>query len=317
MKLCISHKKDVDGITAAALVKAVTGSELKLVDYNELLEALEGAEGYEEVYICDLGMIGSKTEEELSAFRRIASSSKLVYIDHHRIAPKVKAKIRRMGVVCVHSEKDCASVLVYDHFKESLPEEASLLAACAAVTDYLDDGPIAKKLISRYERMFVYLNAGMLAYALSRRAKDRDFPYKLAEWLSKLQPPYKIPGLVELAKDRMDQIWGLMKELKEKAERIGNLGFVKSNFGDCGLVANLLTGVLGVPVGMAFTSSGDMYKISLRGSEGCRWDLGRLADEISGELGGMGGGHRKASGAVIPKSKLDEFVKSLAERLKS
>lgn len=315
--MCISHGKDIDGIVSAALVKAVTGSELKLLDYNELLEALKEAEGYDEVYLCDLGMVGAKLDEELEEFKRIASSSRFIYIDHHRVDPKVKAKIRRLGLEYIHSTKDCASTLVYDYFKESLPEEASLLAACASVTDYLEDGPIAKKLISKYERLFVYLNAGILAYALSKKAKDREFAYELAERLSSFQPPYLIPGLVDLAMERMDRIWQLMKKLKEEGKKLGNLGLIQSNFGDCGLVANLLTGALDVPVGLAYTSSGSMYKVSLRGSDSCKWDLGKMADKVSRALGGMGGGHKKASGAVVPKSKIDEFVRMLVERMKS
>jgi len=36
--------------------------------------------------------------------------------------------------------------------------------------------------------------------------------------------------------------------------------------------------------------------------------LGRLINSIASELGGSGGGHDKACGAVIPKEKIKEFI---------
>ena len=43
--------------------------------------------------------------------------------------------------------------------------------------------------------------------------------------------------------------------------------------------------------------------------------LGRLTNEIAAVLGGSGGGHDRACGAVIPKDKLEEFIKSLDSRI--
>jgi len=57
------------------------------------------------------------------------------------------------------------------------------------------------------------------------------------------------------------------------------------------------------------------YVVSIRGSSDCKVHLGRLTNEIASELGGSGGGHDKACGAVIPKDKLDEFIKILDSRI--
>jgi RecJ-like exonuclease len=39
--------------------------------------------------------------------------------------------------------------------------------------------------------------------------------------------------------------------------------------------------------------------------------LGRLVNDIASEIGGSGGGHDKACGAVIPKEKIEEFIRLL------
>ena len=55
-KLCLSHVKDIDGLSSAALVRAATGCEFLLVDYDSLFAALDNLPtGLGELYICDLG----------------------------------------------------------------------------------------------------------------------------------------------------------------------------------------------------------------------------------------------------------------------
>ena len=55
--------------------------------------------------------------------------------------------------------------------------------------------------------------------------------------------------------------------------------------------------------------------VSIRGSKGCKVHLGRLVNDIASNLGGSGGGHDKACGAVIPKDRLNEFVKTLDSKI--
>jgi single-stranded-DNA-specific exonuclease len=53
------------------------------------------------------------------------------------------------------------------------------------------------------------------------------------------------------------------------------------------------------------------FVISIRGSKECEAHLGRIVNEIAANFGGSGGGHDKASGAVIPKDHLEEFISEL------
>ena len=51
----ISHRKDADGICSAALVRHMSGADVLLTDYGEVVETLENVGENAEYYICDLG----------------------------------------------------------------------------------------------------------------------------------------------------------------------------------------------------------------------------------------------------------------------
>jgi nanoRNase/pAp phosphatase (c-di-AMP/oligoRNAs hydrolase) len=40
-----------------------------------------------------------------------------------------------------------------------------------------------------------------------------------------------------------------------------------------------------------------------------------LVNDIASDIGGSGGGHDKASGAVIPKEKLEQFIQLLNKQI--
>ena len=80
---------------------------------------------------------------------------------------------------------------------------------------------------------------------------------------------------------------------------------------------NFVLGFSGKDVGVAYKERVDkgIYAVSVRGSPSCKTHLGRLVSSISGEIGGSGGGHDKACGAVIPKGKIKEFLKKMNSEL--
>ena len=43
---------------------------------------------------------------------------------------------------------ECASVQVYDTYKKKLNDHAPFIAACAAITDYMEDRPLGSKLLA-------------------------------------------------------------------------------------------------------------------------------------------------------------------------
>jgi RecJ-like exonuclease len=60
-----------------------------------------------------------------------------------------------------------------------------------------------------------------------------------------------------------------------------------------------------------FKADINSYIISIRGSKECKIHLGRAVNVISSDLGGSGGGHDRACGAVIPKERMKTFIEKL------
>src|SRR5579875_793997 len=80
-----------------------------------------------------------------------------------------------------------------------------------------------------------------------------------------------------------------------------------------GSFANLLSSSnINKPVIVIASEFGkDMYKLSLRSNNSIDADLGSLASIISKKLNGSGGGHKHASGAIVPKENLNAFLEEL------
>ena len=96
-----------------------------------------------------------------------------------------------------------------------------------------------------------------------------------------------------------------------------NLGYMEiTNSGASGAV-NFVLGLSGKDVGIAYKERVDhgIYAVSVRGSKSCKVHLGKLTNVLATELGGSGGGHDKACGAVIPKTKIKTFVKEFNKKL--
>ena len=150
LTVCISHKEDADGISSAALIKQAFGGKTVLVDYPGQMEALEEIaknEKLKALYICDLGLnrhTQDRFSEILEGLRKRRVS--VTYADHHDLDPKIKRRLKAAKVNVIHDTAECASVLVYNAFSKKLGKHAPFIAACAAVTDYMDDRPLGAKL---------------------------------------------------------------------------------------------------------------------------------------------------------------------------
>ncbi|HZA07863.1 MAG TPA: DHH family phosphoesterase, partial [Nitrososphaeraceae archaeon] len=102
-----------------------------------------------------------------------------------------------------------------------------------------------------------------------------------------------------------------IKKIEESIMTTDNLAYVESNLDlSSSMIVNSVLGMSGRAVAMAYKLKDDIdcYMISVRGSKDCRVHLGRLVNDIASEIGGSGGGHDKACGAVIPKQKIEEFI---------
>ncbi|MBI3859156.1 MAG: hypothetical protein HY296_02790 [Thaumarchaeota archaeon] len=314
---CISHVKDVDGVGAAAIVKAATGARVMLSDYDTLMEDLDRIpKETEQFFLCDLGSDNSNVDQFLEKLKSISRRAKVTYVDHHFMSGATKRRLRSSGVRLVHDVKECSSILAYLTLKESLPAGASLVALYGAVTDYADGSPNARVLMERADRQFVLFEAAMLAFALGRKGAAGGFPELVVDELSRMKHPHEIEGVPRLAVEQLEKVRELEDEVRSKGKRSGKLAYMVTGQYSTGNVSKLLIGAFGVRVGVALKEkSPGWYEVSLRGTSECKAHLGRTIDRISAKLGGNGGGHKVAAGCRIPVGRMDDMLTELEKKI--
>jgi single-stranded-DNA-specific exonuclease len=314
---CISHRKDIDGLASGSMAVAATGGRLMLSDYDDIIDNLRKVpDGADRLVVTDLGADSADFPDLLKEMQRIARHAEVTYIDHHYMSEEAKRKLRRAGVELVHDVRECASMLTYKTFRGALPEEARLNALCGAVTDYMDDSPMAKKLMERGDRHFVLLEATMAALALGNRGDEEGFPEMLAGELAKMKRPHEVPGVPEAAVRQLEKEVALGAEVKAGGKRVGGLAYMFTSQHSTGNVANILLGAFDVRVGVSLKQkTPGWYEVSLRGTSGCKVHLGRTIAKVAAKLGGSGGGHRLAAGCRVPEDRADEMLRELSKKV--
>jgi RecJ-like exonuclease len=319
--VCLSHKEDADGISSAALIREALGGDTVLADYPGQMEALQqiaSDQKLKTLFICDLGL-SKKNQDEfvqiLSDLRKRKIS--ITYIDHHDIDSKIFKLLEKIGVKMIHNINECTTVLAYDKFKTKLSDHAAFIAACAAITDYMEDRPLGSKLLQIFDRQFALISATVLTYNIVGHQKDPDYLLYLVEELSESKYPHEIPNTYEFAQIQVEKLAKMITKVKKDMKTMKNFGYMElSDSGASGAV-NFVLGLSGKDVGVAFKERVDhgIYAVSVRGSSNCKAHLGRIINDLATDLGGSGGGHNKACGAVIPKAKIKTFLKEFNKKL--
>jgi nanoRNase/pAp phosphatase (c-di-AMP/oligoRNAs hydrolase) len=307
--ICISHAEDTDGLVCAAYLRRLKDATITLVTYDDFEEALRNVKPpADEVYLCDLN-IREDLVEEIS---RINNFARMTIVDHHPTAEGLMKRLGESGVEVIHSLLDCASILLYDRFREDLGSEDARLAAYAAVSDYFEEGPNASKLLNRLDKHFVQHEALILTHALHRKS-DAKFKLKVVSELSRLTPPHRIKGVPEAALAHLEHVSKLLETLTTKATKRGRLAYIEEMEGaSIGSVAGLLIDSLGVDVGLCYKrEERNSMSISIRAARGLDIHLGKITRRLAGRYGGFGGGHSRASGASIPQNSYMTFIKAL------
>lgn len=312
--VCISHIEDADGLICAAYLHRLRDASIVLVTYNELEDELRKVQPpADEVYICDISIREALIEDVL----RINGFANVTIVDHHPTSEGVLERLRDSGIEVVYSPFDCASVLVYNRFREEL-REAARLAAYAAVSDQFDEGPIASKLMEKLDRHYVQHEALILTHALHRNT-EAHFRLSVVRELSRLTPPHRIEGVPEAALTHLEHIAKLLEYLPDKAYTLGRLAYVDAvNDTSIGAVAGLLVDALDVDVGICYkkTETGAM-NLSIRGRRGLEVHLGEITKRLAERHGGFGGGHSRASGASIPQESYMKFIRNMENELET
>lgn len=319
--ICISHKEDADGISSAALIRQAFGGDTVLVDYPGQMEAIQKVcadEKLKSLYICDLGLSKKNQDEFVDILRVLKKNHVAVtYIDHHDIDPKITKELEKIKVKMIHDINECTTVQVYNAFKSKLSDQAPFIAACAAITDYMEDRPIGSKLLQIYDRQFTLINATVLTYNIVGHQKDPDYLLYLVEELADSKFPHEIPNTFEFAQIQVEKLALIIAKVKKGMKTMKNIGYMEILDSGASGAVNFVLGLSGKDVGVAYKERVDhgIYAVSVRGSRSCKIHLGKIVNVLATELGGSGGGHDKACGAVIPKPKIQAFLKEFNKRL--
>lgn len=321
---CISHKEDVDGICSAALINAAFDiSKVILVDYANLISRLEKVasmfDKIEQLFICDLGLSKKNEQRFAELLQKIVSTgAEVIYIDHHDISKDALHTIKKADVMLTRTTEECTSIQVYTKYKKKLPDHAAFLAAMGALTDYMENKPLASAIVSRFDRQFLMLESTALSYMISSNQHNDSFLIKMVETLAKMKYPHDIKGGFDMAEKFAKKIGNAVESIQESVVKLDNVAHAPSAVElSSSMVVNFVLGSSGKPVAIVYKLKGDInsYVVSIRGSAQCKVHLGRLTNDIASELGGSGGGHDKACGAVIPKANLQKFIETLNRKI--
>jgi single-stranded-DNA-specific exonuclease len=325
--VCFSHREDVDGLSSAALIKAAfKAKSIILVDYSNLISNLQkliessssssdSQRMFDKIFICDLGLSKKNEKNFIDILGKLISNGcKVTYIDHHDLNMEVAVALKRLGVILVHSLEECTSILVYNKYKRKFKPDAAFFAAAGALTDYMENRPVASAIVSRFDRQFLMLQSTALSYMISANQNNDEFLIQIVDTLSQMKYPHEIKGGFSIAEKYAKKVSEAVKSIEQTIIRMENLAYARSTVDlSASMIVNFVLGVSEKPVAMVYKLKEDIdsFVISIRGSNDCKVHLGRLVNHIATEMGGSGGGHEKASGAVIPKDKFEEFIQLL------
>jgi len=181
----------------------------------------------------------------------------------------------------------------------------------------MENKPVASKLLQMYDRQFALVNATVLTYNIVGHQKDPDYLLYLVDELSESKFPHQIPNTFEFAQIQVGKLAEIMSTVRKSMKVSKNLAHMEVLDSGASGAVNFVLGFSGKDVGIAYKERVDkgIYAVSVRGSPTCKTHLGKLVSTVSSELGGSGGGHDKACGAVVPKDKIKKFVREMNSRL--
>ena len=319
--VCVSHEEDADGISSAALIKQAFGGNTILVDYPGMMDAMQplrNDEQLKQLFICDLGLNKKNESDFVELLLTLRKRKvKVTYIDHHDLDKKIINQLEKNKVKVIHDVNECTTVQVYNAFKNKLTDHSAFIAACAAITDYMEASPIGSKLLQIFDRQFALISATVLTYNIVGHQKEPDYLLYLVDELSESKYPHNIPNTYEFAQIQVGKLAEIISKVKKSMKTKKNLGYMEITDSGASGAVNFVLGLSGKDVGVAYKERTDygIYAVSIRGSKTCKVHLGKLVNKLSTKFGGSGGGHDKACGASIPKSEINKFINTLNKEL--
>lgn len=311
MEWIISHG-DTDGICSAGIaLSAFKDAKLFFSHPIGLPEDLKSVDG--DVIICDIALARDVYKETLKELRRLKDNGKeVIYIDHHPLPEEYDPS--NFPAEMVHSVNSCASEQTYKKLEEKVSPDMSRLAIIGAIGDYLDKTYEIDKLLIRWEKRNLYFEAGILIQAIESTGRNYQDKREIAYFISNNKTPSSDENLVRKAISASIVEEDMRKRIKEEFVLRGNVAYVIDLGWSLGKSAVYSKGLAGALVGIGAEHRKDYVEMSLR-THSDSIDLNLMLKRITAKMGGMGGGHPKASGARIPREKFSQFIAELNEAI--
>jgi hypothetical protein len=232
-------------------------------------------------------------------------------MDHHLLSAGSKRALQKAKVIVRHSLNNCTSILAWDVFRDELPKGAINLAAYGAVTDPPVSGRLTREVMLRTSWNLDAYEGHLLALALSSGNCTDVLREKIVRGLAALELPHEMGAVRRLADQQAVGMLKIQKQLHDRAEVKGRVAIARAGRLALGTTAELLLGVPNVAASLVYHTTGTpvQTRISVRGTDECGQHLGKLVSRLSRKVGGEGGGHKLAAGAMVPTKRLQEFLR--------
>jgi len=304
---------DTDGLCAGAVALAANpGAHVFFTHPYGLEEDLSEAKKTDRIIICDIAISESHLPRLLRSFSEIAERGDLIYIDHHPLPENISKE--EIPGKAVHSLESSASELTYRFFQSRLTLMHARTAIMGAIGDYLDDTPVIRHLLERWDKRTLYFESGLLIQGIEGQKRNHELKRSIVANLANNLPPSFDRRLVELAiqNTHLEEI--AIRELRDKIKTSGKVAYTLNFPFSLGKTATYVRGLTDALVGIAGEERKNMIDMSLR-TRSQEIDLNRILRCIATKLGGSGGGHPSAAGARIPKENFEDFLEELNREL--
>jgi len=301
---------DSDGVCSGALLKAYLEKKGEVSVYfthpvGLVKDLSEFTSQGDHIYIADIALDEKTFRQVVELLEKRGEAGKVVYIDHHPLPEEFRGV---NNVEFIHDPCCSASELTYRYVEKYLDPDYSRVGLYGAIGDYIDETPWVREHLARWDKRFVYYEAGVLIQGLEGTGRQYDFKRQVLQALSQNQLPSSISELYERAvkQSRLDE--ELRLKVKMSVYTRGVVSIVENPPGSVGRAANYAKIYGGGLIGLAYETRGHVLVMSLRSD---RVDLNRLLRAISRTLDIQGGGHPFAAGARVPASLFDAFVEKI------
>jgi len=288
---------DIDAIVSSYVVKRhveKNGGKAKIVIYEGLNY---DAESLVEDYNIEYQKVDS--EEELDEFDEI------IVVDTQSIEQIELMKNKKAYIVIDHHERSATLIRSEHYFVNANAVANAQHILWLLELDKLEKELVAIAIISDTYRFKRFDKRSALEFAKLLNEIDKDYTFLLKKAFPNRDKRSKLNILDALRNSNY----------REEGNYLISYTITKDNTGE---IASILTTFSDVALVMKKNDNGKT-SMSLRCNEFFPFALNKIAERIGKEIGGAGGGHKKAAGALLekpPEEAIEKAVKIIIEEIR-